>query len=80
MTLGPQHRAFHAHLDVCAQCRENPIGMCVTGRELLREAVDSTAADLPACPPHTWARRRYGRQCADCGLAERGVDVDGTRL
>lgn len=27
--------AFHAHLDVCAQCRTSPFNLCLTGRALL---------------------------------------------
>ncbi len=26
---------FHAHLDVCKQCRENPFDLCKTGDALL---------------------------------------------
>ena len=29
---------FHAHLDVCSQCRKHPVGLCVTGFKLLNEA------------------------------------------
>ncbi len=32
--------AFHAHLDVCEQCREHPFDMCAVGNRLLREAGD----------------------------------------
>jgi len=37
--------AFHAHLDVCAGCRDHPFDLCATGARLLREAVD--ASDRP---------------------------------
>ena len=30
---------FHAHLDVCRQCRENPFGLCWIGERLLLRAV-----------------------------------------
>lgn len=26
---------FHAHLDECTQCRENPMGLCAAGQQLL---------------------------------------------
>ena len=29
---------FHAHLDVCSQCRNHPFGLCPTGAKLLKEA------------------------------------------
>lgn len=31
----PQSQAFHGHLDVCKQCRENPFGLCPVGARLL---------------------------------------------
>jgi hypothetical protein len=34
----------------------------------------------PPCLHAIWARRRDGRYCVHCGVVERGVDVDGTRL
>jgi len=40
-----QPNVFHDHLDVCAQCRDNPLDLCATGARLLREAVD--AGDRP---------------------------------
>jgi hypothetical protein len=30
---------FHKHLDVCKQCRNNPMFPCVVGASLLMEAV-----------------------------------------
>lgn len=40
MTLGisPGTKAFHAHLDVCKQCANNPFRLCATGDRLLVEA------------------------------------------
>ncbi len=29
---------FHAHLDICSQCRHHPFGLCVTGATLLKAA------------------------------------------
>lgn len=31
---------FHAHLDVCSQCRNHPFGLCSVGARLLREAAE----------------------------------------
>lgn len=30
-----QQEAFHAHLDKCSQCRNNPFGLCSVGHQLL---------------------------------------------
>jgi len=30
---------FHAHLDICEQCRENPTQLCLRGQNLLYNAV-----------------------------------------
>lgn len=30
--------AFHAHLDVCEQCRNHTFALCPTGEELLKNA------------------------------------------
>jgi hypothetical protein len=32
---------FHAHLDVCNQCQDNPFSLCATGASLIRAAVGS---------------------------------------
>lgn len=37
--------AYHDHLDACTQCRDNPFGLCDTGKQLLRGATD--ASDRP---------------------------------
>jgi len=31
-------KKFHAHLDVCSQCRNHCFSLCPTGAKLLREA------------------------------------------
>lgn len=31
--------AFHAHLEVCAQCRDHPFALCSVGVALIHEAV-----------------------------------------
>ena len=36
-------KLFHAHLDECKQCRENPFGMCPIGQARLEEAVGAQA-------------------------------------
>lgn len=33
---------FHAHLDICSQCRNHPFGLCSTGAKLLKEAAIGT--------------------------------------
>lgn len=38
-------KKFHAHLDTCGQCRNNPFGLCSTGARLLKEA--ATHPDIP---------------------------------
>lgn len=44
---------FHAHLDVCRRCREQPFNLCPTGACLLKEAVppDAEARLRTAHPP-----------------------------
>lgn len=31
-------KKFHAHLDVCSQCHDNPFGLCSEGARLLKYA------------------------------------------
>lgn len=33
--------AFHLHLDVCPQCREHPLALCVTGARLLEKVLEA---------------------------------------
>jgi len=42
----PITREFHAHLDVCKRCRDQPFNMCPTGNQLLQEAVDKIPGAL----------------------------------
>lgn len=42
---------FHAHLDVCAQCRNNPFGLCEAGELALRAAVHGAEAVFSQDPP-----------------------------
>ena len=53
--------SFHAHLDCCAQCRNNPFGLCSRGFSLLGRAAgmrdDGHQAELPlGIPPEVSAR------------------------
>ena len=41
---------YHAHLDACDKCRNNPFGQCPMGDLLLRLAVADVTKDLPALP------------------------------
>jgi hypothetical protein len=42
--------AFHAHLDVCAQCENHPFELCGTGARLLFEI-------LKTMSPEEWSKR-----------------------
>jgi hypothetical protein len=37
--------AFHAHLDVCEQCREHPFALCPKGAAILEPVVQEDADD-----------------------------------
>ena len=49
---------FHAHLDKCSQCANQPFNLCSTGKELLKKAAggeDEVIVEKgSACGP-TWA-------------------------
>ncbi len=34
---------FHAHLDICSQCRRHPFGLCSIGAKLLKYAATGEA-------------------------------------
>jgi hypothetical protein len=36
---------FHAHLDVCEQCRNHPFNLCPLGDRLLHSAAQEAAGD-----------------------------------
>lgn len=59
---------FHAHLDVCRQCRDNPASLCKAGQIALRAAVHGTDTlnDISPSPPSI--------------LDIMGVDQDDQRL
>lgn len=54
-------KGFHAHLDGCRQCRENPMGLCAAGAALLATA----ATDADGAAPY--ALERQFARCAHCG-------------
>lgn len=49
-TINDQVDAFHAHLDVCRQCREHPFAICPNGYKLLVDAA-TTAPTFPGMQP-----------------------------
>ena len=53
---------FHAHLDVCQQCREHPFDLCKEGAVLLREAAEGLPPREPRQPGKTFnfAPDHYG--------------------
>jgi hypothetical protein len=65
----PQIDAFHAHLDVCRQCRDNPFGLCRTGADLLFAAGSSVDAAIlgksPTAVEPTEICRRCGQEAGD---------------
>lgn len=54
--------AFHAHLDVCEQCREHPFGMCAVGNRLLREAGDVIMGKPKPKPQPRKPRRKKSKR------------------
>jgi hypothetical protein len=53
---------FHAHLDVCGQCRDNPFALCPIGYELLIDAVTSEPVDLELRGLSQWNRALKGNR------------------
>ena len=39
----PEGEKFHAHLDICEQCRENPFDLCDEGAKLLISEAEKIA-------------------------------------
>lgn len=58
---------FHAHLDVCAQCRNNPMFLCVTGARLLRREAEGERR-LEGTPFTISAAHRIGDPKCDCSM------------
>jgi hypothetical protein len=44
---------FHAHLDQCARCRQQPFNLCDIGASLLRRAVEAIPNVLSGPSPDT---------------------------
>jgi hypothetical protein len=42
---------FHRHLEMCAQCANNPMNLCRTGQMLLKEAAEA------ASPSMNWSHK-----------------------
>lgn len=57
---------FHAHLDICEQCREHPLNLCEVGAYFLGKAVD--AGDDPVPPPVRPSIRITGPAPTNFGL------------
>jgi hypothetical protein len=51
--------AFHAHLDVCRQCRDHPFQLCRTGAELLVKA--GASADRVILGTFTTKEKPHGQ-------------------
>lgn len=47
-TPTPTIAAFHAHLDGCRRCEQQPFNLCPVGARLLRAATEDVAALLGA--------------------------------
>lgn len=43
--MGKATDAFHAHLDVCKQCRDHPFGLCKIGDTLIRATAEEEAIE-----------------------------------
>jgi hypothetical protein len=37
---------YHAHLDICKQCAEQPFDLCVRGQKLIREAAKESLDEV----------------------------------
>lgn len=48
MSTWSKLEAFHAHLDVCEQCRDHPFKLCPEGAKRLSEAAKHANEDLVA--------------------------------
>lgn len=50
MTAKDPAAAFHAHLDVCKRCREQPFNLCPIGNAELQKAGSNLIRILPSKP------------------------------
>jgi hypothetical protein len=58
---------FHAHLDICKQCAENPFDLCKEGLALLK-ATRPTSKLAAYCPEerHDEEKEEYYHQLGSC--------------
>lgn len=42
----PPDNVFHAHLEVCKQCHDNPMALCPNGEAAIRAAVSGNPEEL----------------------------------
>jgi len=64
LTIYQRIDRFHAHLDICSQCRNNPFGLCSTGAKLLKEA--ATGEDMCSILGKHYIENPQGNICAKC--------------
>ncbi len=63
MTGEPLQNEFHDHLDICKQCREHPMDLCMVGAVLLRKEATKCTEDMERMFPQfaePEARREAG--------------------
>lgn len=58
----PEMNVFHDHLDVCAQCREDPFNLCVEGQRRLKEAVVGIPAYCGVPLVGGWCKKAVGHE------------------
>lgn len=56
-TFEARRAAFHAHLDECQRCANEPFNLCATRARLLREAATAPPLGLPRLVPTDSAGR-----------------------
>lgn len=59
------HNDFHAHLDECQQCRDEPFNLCLEGKAIMQKA--SEAVQGQRCEH---GLRLYGAKCMNCEEAK----------
>ena len=52
---------FHAHLDLCQQCREHPFDLCVIGANLLYAEATETETAVSRAFARAFERRQRNR-------------------
>jgi hypothetical protein len=58
---------FHAHLDACVRCREQPFNLCEHGAELLRLAATTIAPHAHVCAAYMRGDTCDGPCVCACG-------------